>query len=731
MYSRTVCQQRLDAIPGIVFEDLSIDECRQRSAAIDALMDPDTGKLSRALTLEERAWTKHEQARCTADFRYWSTRYAKINDKANRLVDFTPNIAQNIILDMWSELEEQQLAIMMLQLKARQAGVTTLTELAIAHRVQFYPDVNAVVASADVQKSDKMAGIIRLAWDHEPWFLMPERTRNTLRLVEFGKLNSGLSVQHGAQMSGIARGTTPSVVHLSEVASFIDGEILIEASILRAFHETPWHFFIQESTADGLYGYWPKKWREARDGWPQQRSRFMPAFLPWFISRDLYPTEAWLRKQPIPNGWEPTALVKAHAERARLYVASEPRLRKYLGFSWRMPIDQQWYYEAEYESARASRRLNLFLQEMPADENEAFQASNESAFDQDVVTMYANETSAKPPWGVFGFECSEDLLGRKHQASLREIDPSRPKIRIRAGTDRDPVDMLLVPLKFEGYTVKDGRFYVWLPPNVNDEFGMGVDTAYGVGEDETVCEVLKKATLLSGPEQAAEFASAYMSADTVWPIALAIATWYSPTGRQCRATIECRGTGDGTQIAMRKHGWSNFHPWVHYDNRRIRPREGAKIGWYTNAATRQLLMDWIISALNDRWLVIHSPFFVNQMKALSRDEFKQSFRADYGGHDDRILALGMILVSMHILDVRGFRYRRMGTSEGDGAGVSEMVAQGDAARVMNDVVDAVYDPGMQGRDMRDTGQVARYLRRLSGYRKFPGARRPGPRGRVF
>ena len=62
--------------------------------------------------------------------------YCHIIDFEKRLVRFTPNIAQRLVLDIWSEMEAQRWAIMMLQLKSRQLGVSTLTELAVAHRLQ-------------------------------------------------------------------------------------------------------------------------------------------------------------------------------------------------------------------------------------------------------------------------------------------------------------------------------------------------------------------------------------------------------------------------------------------------------------------------------------------------------------------------------------------------------------------------------------------------------------------
>ncbi len=696
--ARRVAAGEIRADDAFQIIDVSETEHGQRSADLIDLIDLERGGLSRKLQPDELRWVRHEQMRCTVDFLY-ALRYARINDYRNQLSAFHPNLAQQIVLNVWAEMEDLELAIMMIQLKARQLGVSTLSELAIAHRNQFYPDVNAVVASADPVKSEKMFGIITLNWRHQPWFLMPRMTRESSKVVEFGDLNSGITIQHGSQMSGIARGTTPSVIHLSEVSSWVDPENLIEASILRAFHETPWHFFIMESTAAGLYGYWPKKWRECRKGWDIRQSRFYPLFLPWFVATDLYPTESWLKKQPIPPKWVPSDIVIAHAERARLYVRSNPLLAKVLGSNWVMPREQQWYYESEYQTARENKRLNIFLSEMPADEHEAFQSTQESAFEPEVITFHRNHAGSKEPLGVYGFIGKQDEIPVRFQPHMRDIDMTRKRITVeckRSTNQSMHTSVELVPLKFEGYVNEVGRLYIWEWPKPGEDYGIGVDTGYGRGKDACALEGIIKSGFEHGPRQVCEFASNYVSAFDFWPMCLAVAEFFSPS-RMARAVIECRGSGDSVQLEMRKRGWTNFHPWVQYDNRRIRPDQGAKLGWFTNQSSRELMLDAFMTAANDNWLEIRSPWLVDEMASLSRDEGKQSFRAEYGAHDDRVMGISMVLVSLHILDLQGFRARKLA---GDSMQSITMRSPED-----QEVLESGWQPGAQ-----DTGQMTPELK---------------------
>ena len=155
MYAQSVINRRLARAAerlGFDPELHSIADCRSAVDILDRLVDT-AGGLTRLLRPDEIKWVRNERAVCQCDFRYWVTHYAYIRDWTDRPVLFKPNIAQEIKLDIWAMLEGAGHAVSEMDLKARQLGVTTLTELAVAHRVQFYPYVNAVVGSADPEKS--------------------------------------------------------------------------------------------------------------------------------------------------------------------------------------------------------------------------------------------------------------------------------------------------------------------------------------------------------------------------------------------------------------------------------------------------------------------------------------------------------------------------------------------------------------------------------------------------
>ncbi len=448
--------------------------------------------------------------------------------------------------------------------------------------------------------------------------------------------------------------TLQCVVHNSELADYDAPEDLVDASLLHAMHEMEDTFLVLESTAAGIHDWWHQTWDSSKEGWPSRRSTFRPIFLPWFIGRDIYPTVTWLKKHPIDSNWKPSELVLRHAERCREYVASSDFLKKYLGEDWKLPPEQMWWYELSYEERKKKGELGKFLQEVPADDIESFQSTNISAFDAETIEVYHANT--KNPEAVFGFVGPSIPL--RMQPDRREIDWNKPPIPIhRVLTSGAKFDCQLMPLKFRGYPEFDftNRLFIWEFPQKGQEYGIGIDTSDGVGQDRSVMEGLRKGRVGENDFQCCEFASAYVNAYDLSPLAFAVGELFSVEKdgerRQPKMVIECNRNGELTQLELRKMGYINFHQWIRYDSKKMQSSRSHKFGWYTNQWSRPMIMDCLVKRLRDNWLDILSPYFVTEMRDLERDEYRQSLRAMFGGHDDRIMAMAMVLFSLHVLEL--------------------------------------------------------------------------------
>jgi intein/homing endonuclease len=1060
MYSPKVTAEKIKLASkklGLELTPHSVHEVSQQNKRLNELLGDD-GRLTRALSTPEMEWCLNERFLSKLDFRYYITRYFFIRNWSGRLERLNPNVAQNIVIDIWGSLEEQNRAISIQELKARQLGVSTVTEASVAHRVQFYRQVNAVVASSDPAKSAKMAEMMERGWQNMPWWLLPvQTTYNAGELIEFGEMNSGVSIQHGSQFTGIARGDTPTVAHLSELADFLSPEELVDASLLRAMHESPRMFLVLESTAKGRKNWWHRTWEYSKQYWASGMAKLYPMFLPWFVGRDIYPTETWLRSHPIPAEWQPAELTVHHAERAAAYTRSDDILRRFLGENWTMPPEQMWWwevnrqeyaakkelpqfycvsgdtrvstnqgiipirdaqsssfvetggvsawlpkgkkkvvrlttklgreivctpdhrlltekgwisaenlsrgdviilskpcfvselYKAEWQwsptckmtipidshwarllgyfvgdgswgsdsieisccakdadtvadvchviervvgakpreqtdkrspglirirsssvrwwemlwnlgtldrrlhkkqnrnsgyikrcrvpeciwrsprhiireflrglfesdghsfkhalqitlsakSALLLREVQLLLlgfginssisetpkvngegrifechvlrlnalaarifhdeigfvsqrkndtgsrhiygrkgrcgrnplpnemkdsvlsvsshgecdvydltvpethcfgangimahnSETPADDMEAFQSTNVSAFDTDTLTSYRELT--REPVAVFGFVGRGDQIPVRMQPDRREIDHELPPINIRArwNPSVEPFECQMVPLKFRGYpnTDPNGKYFMWEMPEDDEYYGVGVDTGDGVGLDRSCLEVLRKGTLERNDAQVGEFVNPYINAFDLWSICMAVGSLYSTNvdghRRQAKMVIDCLKNGESTQWELRKRGWTNFHLWVRFDNKRVQASKANKIGWFANSWARAMMMDYALKALRDQFVDINSPYFVDEMADLERDEFKQSLKAVFGGHDDRFVAFGQCFISLHIMEIR--------------SNTIPTLSRRQALREANQI-DPVYQPGWQANDqLRD------------------------------
>lgn len=711
MYSPRIISRDLDTYlahpsnKGVKIEQVSRLEFERATAYFDSLVtqDNETGRLIPArkvtpdgrqvfnsstgqplmswketLTEDERSWIRSQRVLCALDFWYWVQRAVWIKDTDNHTVRMELWKSQEIFLNLIAEMEDEEIAIFLIVLKARQLGISRIITLILLHRVVFDSNINAYLASSTEKKTLKLFKLISFVLVRMPFWMQPGSSQpgKLGKVDQAGKLleffnGSAITMEHGQQSTGMARGDSPNVVHLSELAEFDDLTSLVDSALLRGMHPSPRAFLALEGTAEGINNPWHQKWEGAKSDWPKRKGRLRPLFLPWFVG-GLYPKDVFLRASPVPDDYStsmaPWAL--AHARMAEEYVRQNDYLSRYLGSNWSMPVEQIWYYECERGSAVKENRLNKFLQEMPANDDEAFQSSNITVFDVDTLNFYRTNTRSLPVWGVFGLRGPTEFVSPRLQPAEILIDHDRAPIPIASDVGGGvTIHFELVPLKFQGWDYEGDsakgsvdKIYVWEPPLEGFEYGFGCDTGDGIDKDRTCIEGLRKYSLEGPTKQVCEFASGHMNALDSWPFLLALGTWYTVRGRhgqpqQPRMAIECKGHGDLVQNVLRLMNWQNFHMWNDrkIDDRTVNLSKAHKMGVFTNFFFRRAMIEMIVRSLRDGEIEICSPFFVREMQSLEGDEYEQELRAGYGGHDDRIMALGFVLSSLYKWDVNYWR----------------------------------------------------------------------------
>lgn len=613
----------------------------------------------------EREWIANEMYLCACSFPYFYWRYYFIKTKEGHIKRPDQLIAQLIFLAILAELDLKHLPILLLILKARQLGMSTIIEGIILWIALFRRGCHTVIASAEEDKSIEMSNMVWLGIDYLPLWMKPVLTRDDRKVgPEFGENESDILIQHGAMSKGISRGSTPTAAHLSEVAYYPNPIETIESSLIRAMHENPRTFLALESTARRKGDWFHKTWIKNREGEASGYNRFTCLFLPWYVGSDKYPTPDWLRNHPVPAEWRPRRETVKQAADARLYVATTPLLRQHMPPAWEMPREQQWFWEFNYVEASADdETLKSFMAEMAADERSCFTSKRWSVYTQEVLERVRTETSDKyTDYAIIGD-------GIDIQFHLRDYWSVKAKrVEIQYLSIRDCcLSWKLVPLR-ETPREPELQCYlrVWEPPRPGYRYTIGIDVGGGVGQNNTDFEVLRVGRNADDPDvQVAQLRSPWLNAAQAPPFALALGAWYgqhmSPVPEAYMAPETQISVGDLISSQLANDGYSNFHYMERYDLRKSPGHKSRRRGWATNAWSRPLMEQTLKNAVDLGWLSINSLDTAEELEnqeAEETDSGKTKFDHAKGETDDSLIALGIAVFVSHDEETRTERLQR-------------------------------------------------------------------------
>lgn len=379
---------RKEIDPAFEFREPSVAETGEMADRLADAWDPLAGGPARALTQLEEAWIRHELSRCKCDFRYWCTRYAKIKDKMMNLTLLQPTAVQDFLLQRIGDEELRALrqkggdGILLLVLKARQLGCSTISDIILAHRVFFYANTTALVAADVDERTPNLYEMIVRCYDNLPWWLQPRSTdpKRDYRvkakqiyfadqdsMIRFGSSANTQGGSSGEVKGSIGTGMTLPLVHCSELALWRN-PYQIDDALMPSIPISPRTFAIFESTAKGRDNWWYDTWQDAKRG----LGRAKPVFIPWYTDPGTY-------KLPAPADWEPSEDGYAHAARV------EATSGRFLGKTTFLTKDQLYWWERTKAEYKSKRVLYKFLAEYCADDEEAFQNTTHGVFSTELI----------------------------------------------------------------------------------------------------------------------------------------------------------------------------------------------------------------------------------------------------------------------------------------------------------------------------------------------------------
>lgn len=646
---------------------------------------------SRGLTEREERFIANERSMCAASAYYFLTRYYYIKFK-NKIARFAFRQGQWILWQILCELDRQGVSKMLQILKARQLGISTLAEGIATWEALFIPGVAAQIGSSDGQKTQIMLGMMTLAIDQLPPWLPPTQTRAKVAsdraLLEFSQIGSLIMVQPGSMRGGMGQGATATFVHLSEVSQFTDPVTQLDEGLFKQLHEGPELVVLLESTGDATHKsswWWKQQWIANRDNYWSGGADFLPVFLPWHTTPELYPGP-WLKKHPMPECFEPNEDTKAHVARAEAYVRNTPMLAKVIGSTWNMPLEQQWFWQFKHEDHKRRRVEKSWYRQMPCDDYEALLGERDKIVGDETLAIM--EKSKVPVETVPAYMLAGDGVSEKHEPRESDVwygDDSPPRLKTHFVTRirNERLDWMFVPLKRISRFDPLEKFLIFKDPEEGFDYSIGWDTGTGVGGDRSTLCATRHGTDADPDEQVAEYASDSVSLDDIYVYGISLAAFYSKHMETIRKPhpkicIEMRRKfGDGPYHVARQMGLYRWHEWGSgFDRKTFTDKVGkhGRIGWYTNEWSRPLLLSRFFGAVENGWFVVRSKWLADEIADMEQKVTESGkTRADHakGEHDDRVFAAAMSYFTLHQNDIMVERLKMRYESPSDGGIVIE------------------------------------------------------------
>jgi hypothetical protein len=650
-FSISTVHQAIDHINNKIDLRAYRETCDKNKTKVDIhLKNP-----SNPFTLDELIFMENERIMCKWNYNYWAERYYRILNTENLEVQYRPNTIQQINNILYARMNKARRAINKWSVKSRQVGDSTDSEGRILHRINYFEDAKSLIASKDKDSTDKMSQMFLFALDRLPFWNRTFRERyQTGEYFEFD-INSLLDLGSGATTS-VGRGRTPTICHISEAPFFKNPQKSLTEALFPAMHESIWQLKIVEGTAEVRGDWFHKEWLDIISGMEKGITSWTGVFFPWFLRRDIYPTDAYVRaRSDAYERWVAKKETLALARKAEIWVRTHKDVSSILGLGWKMDREQMFWYETQRDEAERKGQLARFLKEYPSDSEEAFQHAGHTMYPVKLILDMSDQAQSVEP-EVYKLKGDPNEINPTLWPTIEETVPDGRRINIHARWgEQTASDYQLVQVYFNGWDNFDpvGKILIWEHPRLNSVYGMGIDPSDGLGRetsDNAVLEIIKKGTIEYKDKQVCEFASPELPQSLLWPYAHALGTYYSPQEQLLIAPEINKGTELLTALVAK--GWQNIVKI--YDSNVIGQDLSSvrKYGFETNNRTRPDLINKFNAFIIGEWIELYSMKLIEELKDLTKSrtisQLGSTMREKIlGDKDDRFMAMGIILYSIH------------------------------------------------------------------------------------
>lgn len=504
--------------------------------------------------------------------------HLKIKTKRAELTALVPNPVQMQVLNKIRELFKKGKPVRLCILKGRQFGISTLLEAIIYSYTTTWPNLNALIMSDDDDGSNYLFEMTKLYYTMmkaEHPHLTPDKRISNEKKLEFMHKRSQILIDT-AQNVDAGRKYTFHMAHLSEAARFRDFNTTL-LSLMQSVPDYPRTFVAIETTANGDNDF-ARFWWDIKSQHEKGTTDWVPIFLSWRdhpeYKKDFY-TESERETFQKTMSEDEISIMKVH----------DMTLEQ---MNWR-----RWTIVNKCQN-----RVDLFRQEYPLDDEEAFITSGKRVYgDQYTKTQEKNI-------------CLPKVVG---DVAVVEKRPT------------------IIPNS-------NGFLRVYVMPKKGHRYVIGADASSGMeGGDFSCAQVIDRTTW----EQVAVL-HGRIPPDTFGQELFNLGMWYN----WGLMAPESNRDGLVTVLKLRDLFYPNI---VHRTKLNFDDvyaiKESTELGWETNVKTKPILISDLRDVLTDMMMVIHDDDTLREVKKYSVLEQSESgynvYGAPKGGHDDRVIALAI------------------------------------------------------------------------------------------
>lgn len=495
-------------------------------------------------------------------------------------------------------------------LKSRQLGLSTITRAVIVFWCGWHQGIQgAMVFDTDVNKENARREIEDMIDNLPAWLRFPKiKLRNRYGII----LSNGSKIQFMAAGvskrrtgGGLGRSMGFNVCWCSEMCSWenAEGIVAFKESLSETFEN---RLYIWESTGRG-FNEWHTMWAEAREDTLAQ----VATFLGWYLKdnqRIPKDSPSFEKYGGLPPSEKEAERIKEVYERYGHLVTQE----------------QLAWYRRKMDPTRSKEpgdpEDTTKIQEQPWTEDECFQSTGAMFFSNETLTP-ALAAATKERFKGYRFIAGAEFLGCY-------FEPAR--------------------------SIRDVNLKVWEEPDVNGEYIVAADPAFGHDEanDRSCAQVFR--CYADCIEQVAEFTSASSPTNQFAWLLASLIGWYRNVGQ---FILEINGPGEAVwneyrslkQIvtqgylrqAAREKGLSDIFNNVRAYIYARSDSMGAGFNWQwkTTGQLKVAIMERLRDAHSSGTLVVRSVDALEEMRSVTRDG--DTIKAEGDKKDDRVIGLAL------------------------------------------------------------------------------------------